>query len=236
MTGGRARKDRGRAVPRAPLTRERVVAAALRILDRDGLEGLTMRALGRELGVDPMAVYYHVPNKAALLDGVVEAVWSELELPEWGGGPWQVQLERIARAMRETLRAHPNALPVMATRPNLSAPGFRLVDRTLEVLLAVGLPPQEAMEFVNAAGSFLFGLVLTEVGQPLGGAEEVADAEILRAVDRARDAEAFPSLSDALRAVDLARLTPDRFFEAGVQVLRRGLERRLEELAAEGGG
>lgn len=93
---------------------------ALDIVDRDSLDGLTMRALGRELGADPMAAYYHLPNKTAVLDGIVEAVWSELDLPEPSSQPWQERLEAIARAIRDTLRRHPNALPILATRPPTS--------------------------------------------------------------------------------------------------------------------
>lgn len=215
--------------PRAPLTRERVIDAALRILDREGLDGLTMRALGRELDADPMAAYYHLPNKAAILDGIVEAVWSELELPEPSDAPWQEQLAQIARVMRHTLARHPNALPVLATRPNLSAPGFRLTDRTLGVLLQAGLPPGEALEFVNAAAEFVLGHALTESAP--GYAEGEADADhILAAVDRVQAVENFPHLVRVLQQTDLSELTQERIFEAGLETLRRGLEQRLDEL------
>jgi TetR/AcrR family transcriptional regulator, tetracycline repressor protein len=213
--------------PRSPLTRQRVVSAALRIVDRDGLDGLTMRALGRELGVDPMAAYYHVPNKAALLDGVVEAVWSELSLPEPSDQPWQDQLEQIARAMRETLRRHPNALPILATRPNLSAAGFRLTDRTLGVLFQAGLPAAEALGFVNAAGEFLLGHALAEAGTPFAGPAP-GDEGILAALTDA--AGQFPHLTAALAAIDLREITMDRIFEVGLATMRRGLEARLAAL------
>jgi TetR/AcrR family transcriptional regulator, tetracycline repressor protein len=228
---------------RPDLTRQKVVAAALRLVDREGLDGLTMRALGRELGVDPMAIYYHVPNKAAVLDGVTEAVWSEIELPEPSGQPWQVELEQIATAIRETLRRHPHALPILATRPNTSVPGLRVTDRTLGVLLAAGFPPAEALEFVNAAGEFLMGHVLSEAGAPLASADTRATGEgeaaggdddaILAAVDSAGAAEQFPHLARTLNQVDLRSVTMDRIFDAGLAALRRGLEHRLSELSGE---
>ncbi len=213
--------------PRPPLSRERVIQAALQIVDRDGLDGLTMRALGHELGADPMAAYYHLPNKAAVLDGVVEAVWSELELPDESDQPWQTQLEQIARAMRDTLRRHPNALPILATRPNLSTAGFRLTDRTLAALLQAGLPGDEAFAFVNAAGEFLLGHALAESAPALPGTE---DADILSAVDDAQATEEFPHLARVLGEVDLRTLTMDRIFEGGIAILLGGLERRLDEL------
>jgi TetR/AcrR family transcriptional regulator, tetracycline repressor protein len=218
---------------RPGLTRQKVIVAALRLVDRDGLDGLTMRALGRELGVDPMAVYYHVPNKAALLDGLAEAVWSEMDLPDTNGQPWQVALEQIARAMRDTLRRHPHTLPVLATRPNTSAPGLRVTDRTLGVLLSAGFPPAEALEFVNAAGEFLMGHALSEAGAPLVADTEAAGADdaILAAVDSAAAAEQFPHLVRTLAQVDLRTVSMDRIFEAGLAALRRGLEHRLGELS-----
>lgn len=213
--------------PRPELTRERVVHAALRIVDRDGLDALTMRALGRELGADPMAAYHHLPNKAAVLDGVVEAVWSELELPVGDDEPWQAQLEHIAVAVRDTLRRHPNALPILATRPNVSAPGFRLTNRTLGVVLDAGLPPDEALAFVNAAGEFLLGHALAETAPPLPTS---SDTDITAAVAAVRSTEHLPHLAHVLDHVDLSDVTMDDIFRAGIDTLRRGLEQRLAEL------
>jgi TetR/AcrR family transcriptional regulator, tetracycline repressor protein len=212
---------------RSPLNRERVIQAALVVVDRDGLDGLTMRALGRELGSDPMAPYHHLPNKAAVLDGVAEAVWSELELPDDHDQPWQTRLEQVAGAVRDTLRRHPNALPILASRPNLSAPGFRLTDHTLGILLEAGFPADEALAFVNAAGEFLLGHALAESAPALPGA---ADDDILAAADTFQTTEAFPHLAQVLDTVDLSTVTMDRIFEAGLATLRRGLERRLDEL------
>lgn len=212
---------------RPSLNRQRVIAAALDVVDRDGVEGLTMRALGRELDVDPMAAYHHVPNKAAILDGVVEAVWNELVLPDPSDEPWQTQLDHIARAMRATLRRHPNALPIMATRPNLSAAGFRVVDGALGILLDAGLPADEAFAFVNAAAEFLLGHALAETAPPVPD----IDKEITAAVQDATTIDQLPHLHHALDAVDLATVTADRIFDTGITTLTNGIERRLDELA-----
>ena len=118
---------------------------------------------------------------------------------------------------------------VDGSRPNLSAPGFRLTDRTLGVLLQAGLPPGEALEFVNAAAEFVLGLALTESAP--GYAEGEADADhILAAVDRVQAVENFPHLVRVLQQTDLSELTQERIFEAGLETLRRGLEQRLDEL------
>lgn len=200
-----------------------MVAAALDLVDRDGVKGLTMRALGRALDVDPMAIYHHVPNKAAILDGVVEAVWSELELPEGSSDPWQGQVEQIARAMRDTLRRHPNALPIMATRANLSTAGFRLSERALGVVLDAGLPPGDALAFVNATAEFLFGHALSETSPQ-------RDDDLIDALHAALASGDFPHIATTLAQVNLEAVTPDSIFESGIDTLIAGLERRLSHL------
>ncbi len=208
------------------LSRDLVVATALDIVDRDGINGLTMRALGLELGVDPMAAYYHVPNKAAVLDGVVEAVWAELDLPDPSDEPWQSQLTEVARSMREVLVRHPNALPIMVTRPNLSAPGFQITDRTLGILLDAGFPPDEALEFVNAAAEFIVGHAMAETSQPVAG-DTSGDDRLVDALGTAGESGEFPHLTQVLGEVALEEVTMDRIFEAGLAVLVSGLEQRL---------
>lgn len=203
-----------------PLSRERVVAAALAIVDRDGLDALTMRGLGRELDADPMAAYHHVPNKDAVLDGVVEAVWADIDLDLDDTAPWQEQLTAAGRAVRAGLGRHPNALPVLASRPNVSRPGFRVVDHILGVLLDAGLPPRPALEFVNAAGEFLLGHALVESSPPPTG-------DVGAAAASAHEDEALPHLSRVLAAVDVADISWDAVFEAGLQALVAGIEHRL---------
>lgn len=215
------------------LTREAVVTAALDIVDRDGAHALTMRALGRELGVDPMAAYNHVPNKSAVLDGVVEAVWADLELPEPHSRHWREQLAEIARAMRRTLLRHPNALGILATRPNRGEPGLRLVEATLSPLLEAGVEPVDALLFVNAAASFVIGHALAESGHtPTGwdvsdrsGAERHDDdtTELVEALSRIVNEVDHPGLARTLDEVDLEQLTGDRIFETGIAALVAGL-------------
>lgn len=209
---------------RPALNRQRVVAAALVIVDRDGVDGLTMRALGRQLGVDPMAAYYHLPNKDAILSGVVEAVWAELELPEPSADAWQSQLRRVAHSINETLARHPNALAIMATRPNLSAPGFRVVDHILGILHDAGLPAKEALEFVNAAGEFLLGHALAASGGP----QDAGDRELLLAIEESEARESLPNLERVLSQVEVSDLTMNSILDAGLDALIGGIEARLD--------
>src|SRR5690349_8477694 len=101
---------------KAPLSREKILAAALAIVDREGLAALSMRRVAEAVGVEAMSLYHHVANKAALLDGVYELVLAEL--PPWKrSSSWRASLRTRAIDLRATLRAHPNTLPLFATRP-----------------------------------------------------------------------------------------------------------------------
>ena len=137
---------------RKGLSRSRVVVAALAIVDRDGPEGLTMRALGRELGVDPMAVYHYVPGKSALYDALAEAVWAEVELPA-RTGEWEADLVALARGVRRALLAHPRALPVVATRQSVAPATLDLLETGIAILVEAGLPPAVALSLMGAASA-----------------------------------------------------------------------------------
>lgn len=209
--------------PAGGLNRGAVVAAALRIVDRDGVDALTMRALGAELGVDPMAAYHHVPNKEAVLDGVVEAVWDDIDVTVPDHLPWQEQLATAAHAIRAGLRRHPNAIPLMASRPNLSGPGLAAVDAILGVLLAAGMAPGPALQFVGAAGEFIMGHALVETSPPPpdGGPDLTA------ATATAAAATPLPNLTRAAAEVEFDASWMDAVFTAGVDALVAGAEARL---------
>jgi AcrR family transcriptional regulator len=211
---------------RERLSRERVVAAALAVVDRDGLDGLTMRALGRELGVDPMAAYHYLPNKAAVLQGVVEAILSEmrpaLDVLE---GRWPDGVRAFSRGYRRVLLAHPNALPVASTQPPLTPVGLRLIESAAASLVRGGLTPLEALETINGGAALVIGSALVEVGVT-PGTEAIEQAEIDEAYQDLAPDE-FPTIS----AVMAAR-TPESFdselqFEALLDAYVRGLEARF---------
>jgi TetR/AcrR family transcriptional regulator, tetracycline repressor protein len=201
------------------ITREVVVVAALEIVDRDGLDGLTMRALGRELGVDPMAVYHHLPNKAAVLDGVVEAVLREVPLDAPAGLPWEERLGALARGYRDALRAHPHALPVVATRPDVTPAALRILDTALGILLEAGLDPAEALKAVHAASCFVVGHALDESG--LGAGEELVIAEAAAAQQHLLESGDYPNLAAAALAGE--EIQADDTFETGLAALLAGL-------------
>ena len=139
MTTPTARTDGGPAANGSgKITRDAVLAAALEIIDRDGADALSMRRLARALGRDPMILYRHAPNKAALLDGVAETVLAQLHVdsadPDWAG-----QLREVARRYRALALAHPHVVPLIVTRPLATPLGLRPAGtlRPLEDILAL---------------------------------------------------------------------------------------------------
>jgi AcrR family transcriptional regulator len=148
----------------AGLTRERVLEAGLNLVDREGVSALTMRRLGRELGVEAMSLYGYVASKQDLLDGVVECVYRELPRTVGSDGPWQERLREIARGFRQVLLRHPNTVGLMAGRPWTSEASLDLVESALTELRRCGLDVVRASQVVTVIVAFTVGHVTSEVG------------------------------------------------------------------------
>jgi TetR/AcrR family transcriptional regulator, tetracycline repressor protein len=224
----------GKAVTGGHLSRERVVAAALAVVDRDGLDGLTMRALGRELNVDPMAAYHHVPNKAAIIQGVVEAILSEIPVPgEDEAMAWPDGLRLIGREYRRVVLAHPNALPVVSTQPVLTPAGLRLIEAAAAILVRGGLTPVQALEAINGGAAIVIGSALVEAGVT-PGTEPIEQAEIESAYG-SLSPEEFPTISAVLAQAGSAGFNPSNQFEDLLDAFVRGLEARFAHRLDVGG-
>ena len=196
-----------------PLERKLIVSTALRIVDRHGLKALSMRRLGSELGVDPMAVYYHLPNKQALLDAIVEAVMASIDLTV--DNPTRPAEERIlgaARAYRDVLLAHANALPILLAHGPVTSGAMRPVELLIGILRDAGLPPAKALAGMNVIAAAVRGAV------GMGPIEEPTQAE-MEVMWRALPASEFPHLAEAFASSGHS----ERFFEFGVRALARGL-------------
>lgn len=164
---------------RRALSRETILAEALCLVDAKGLDALSFRALGSRLGVSQTAFYRHVPDKAALFDGIAEEVWREVlatfddSLAEAPAPGWRDAALRYARTLLAVLRAHPNAVVLMLTHP-ISTPGqFSLVARSLARLSATGVElPAGALDLVCALTVYTTGFAAAEVAPPAGGAAQ----------------------------------------------------------------
>lgn len=140
------------------LTREQIVEAALRVVDAEGLEALSMRRLGAELGVNPMATYHYVPNKSALYDLILDAVMSEIDLraDDASKSPAE-RLKAAMRAFRGALMKHPHAVVLLGARSPRTPAAVTPIDHLLGILFDGGLTPMEALLAVDALGQYVIG-------------------------------------------------------------------------------
>ena len=212
--GGRPRRD--------PLTRTRVIGAALEIMDADGVDAVTMRRIGRELGVEAMSLYNHVRDKEDILDGITELVMSRFEFPPTTGD-WGRDARAMAGEWRRLLGQHPGLMQLLAERhkPLESLAAFRPMEAALEVFRRAGLPPREAAQAFNAFGGYLMGFVMMEQGLMPGGAHREHDRD--EVVD-ALQAAGLPNVLECLQYFE--ECPTDEQFEFGLDLLIRGLVSR----------
>jgi AcrR family transcriptional regulator len=144
----------------AGLTRETVLRAAVVLADREGLKALSMRRLGAELGVEAMTLYHHLPSKDALLDGLVEQLVAGVTAPQFESS-WQEGLRTYAVGLRSALLAHPNLVPLIASRPAVTAQNLQVMETALQGLAAAGLEPADALDVLYAVTGFVVGHVVT---------------------------------------------------------------------------
>jgi AcrR family transcriptional regulator len=207
---------------RMGLSRERVMEAAVALADASGIEGLTMRKLGVELGVEAMSLYHHVANKEALLDGMTDAVFAEIELPE---GEWRAALRARAVSARVVLARHRWAVPLMESR---AAPGpatLRHHDAVLGVLRGGGFPVTLAAHAFSLLDSYVYGFALQEAALPFDTGEQTAELaqEIL-----AGRADAYPHLAELTREHVLAPgYDYGAEFDFGLDLILDGLDAAL---------
>jgi len=160
--------------PRAPLTRSRILDAAVDYVDRNCLADLSMRKLGAQLGVEAMALYWHVPNKAALLEGVAELLMSRLDVPAAGDPDWERGVRRFAASVRLLAREHPRIFPLL---PNAArgTPEMRRVLGGLDAMWrAAGLDEQHAFRASWAVHGYVMGVTLWELAMTSEGGAETA--------------------------------------------------------------
>jgi AcrR family transcriptional regulator len=167
-------KDKARrarpAVPTRPtLNRDYIAAVALSLIDDIRLDKFSMRKLGAELGVDPMAVYRYFADQETLFDGIAEALFDELDVASlpWQGN-WHELCERFFHRMRDTLLAHPHAITIFATRPVRSTAAIDAGNRMIALLHESGFTPAHALQVMRCLREFTVGHTLTLAVVQLG--------------------------------------------------------------------
>jgi AcrR family transcriptional regulator len=163
-----------------PISRSMILQAALRIIDRDGIDGLSMRRLSDEVGRDPTVLYRHVPSKAALLDGVAEIVLEQLRV-DTSDADWAGQLRVVAHEFRRLMLAHPNVVTLLVTRPLATPLGqrppgmLRPLEDVLALLTSAGFSGPEALHIYRLLFGYLHGHILTELQEVIERPEETDD-------------------------------------------------------------
>ncbi len=150
---------------RARLNRDKVVGAAIALADANGIESLSMRKLGGELGVEAMSLYNHVSNKGDLTDGMIDGVFAEIDLPS-GGTDWRTAMRRRAISVRKVLARHPWATGLMESRTTPGPATLRHHDAVLGILRAAGFSIVLAAQASSVLDSYIYGFVLQERNLP----------------------------------------------------------------------
>jgi AcrR family transcriptional regulator len=197
---------------RAPLDRRRIAEEALRIIDADGLEQLSMRRLGAELGVEGMAIYHHFHNKAELLDGVLELLLEELAVPPESAGTPLERLRRLFEGTRSVAIRHPHAFMLLPTRRFNTARAFEYYERLLRLFRDAGFDMAESARFWRLLAGYVTGAGLAEIGSRA----QQPDATPVK-LETFSDPERFPLVTAIVPELRAGNL--DAIFSFGMDVI-----------------
>ena len=210
---------------RTPLTADRIVEAAVAVADRGGLEQVSMRNVGRELGVEAMSLYHHLAGKEALLDGLATWVFSQIELPD-ASTPWRSAMAALAGSARAVLGAHPWALGLVESRRSPGPALLRHHEAVLANLRTNGFSIDLAAQAFSAVDSYVYGFVLTEQNLPFDAGETAED--FVEEIVHLLPADEYPHMVELIEAQVIGRAYDyGEQFPYGLDLILDGLERRL---------
>jgi AcrR family transcriptional regulator len=213
-TGGRS--------ARIPLTRERVLRAAVALADESGSESLSMRKLGEAVGVEAMSLYNHVANKEDLLDGMIDVVFGEIDLPS-GGEQWKAAMRQRAISARRVLSRHGWAIGFMESRSSPGPATLRHHDAVIGCLRDAGFSIELAAHAFSVLDSYIYGFALQERSLPFHTPEETA--ELAQDIFSAIPADEYPHLAElTARHVLQPGYDYGDEFEYGLDLILDGLE------------
>ena len=198
------------------LSRERIVATALRYIDAHGLEALSMHKLGAELGVKAMSLYNHVHNKDEILDGVVEALWSEVEHASGADEDWVQGVRSLAHALRAVVRRHPNAAPLVVGHPIMPVPALRTIRAHVGAAAGAGWSEHRAYAVLRLVTSYALGSALAEVRWGIGDPCAPSVEELLR--------PGVPAELAQVAGVFCGQSDPEGQFDFGLELMFQGLK------------
>jgi TetR/AcrR family transcriptional regulator, tetracycline repressor protein len=215
---------------RARLSKATVTDRALKLADADGLDALTIRKLAQDLGVTPMALYWHFRSKEDLLEGVAEQVWSEIDVPVDPSVPWPVQLQRGLESLIGVLRAHPAAPQLLLEHEKRNEAALRATEAALEILRSAGFDAQHASEIARSTLWTGIMLVMSESGyRPDLSQDERAEWQRRGQIELAMlPAAKYPRLVEC--AAPMAQCDPEFHYRLGVELFIAGVQAIADKL------
>jgi AcrR family transcriptional regulator len=195
----------------------------VKLADRDGLGALTMRRLGAELGVEAMSLYKHVANKEEILDGIVEVVVGEIEIPGEGAA-WQAAMRRRAISAREVLSRHSWAVGLLEARGAKGPSALRYLNAVLGNLRSAGFSIENAVHAFWVLDCFVYGQVIQESTLPIGSSEEVTEAT--GSIVEQITTDEYPHLLEVAEHALRSEYSVDIEFEVGLDLILDALAPR----------
>ena len=208
--------DSTTTLTRTPLTRRLILDAALAYIDMHGLAALSMHKLGAVLGVKGMSLYNHVASKDDVYDGVIDILWSEVETAAPVIDDWRAGARGLAHAIRAAVARHPNAAPLITSRPFMPTPALRVVRDHIAAAVSSGIAEDRAYDVLRTLTTYALGSAFAELCWGMGGTCRPAVSDMLR-----------PGTPDELAAVAdvfCGQSDPDTMFELGVELMLRGID------------
>jgi AcrR family transcriptional regulator len=222
-----ARSGRPATRPRTPLSRERVLKTALALADAGGIESLTMRKLGEAVGVEAMSLYNHVPSKGDLLDGLIDLVFSEIELPSGADG-WKTAMRQRAISARAVLSRHRWAIGLMESRTSPGPATLRHHDAVIGCLRQAGFPVALAAHAYSALDSYIYGFALQEASLPFDTSEQTS--ELAQAIVAQFPVDEYPHLAEfTFEHVLRPGYDYGSEYQFGLDLILDGLEKALDQ-------
>jgi AcrR family transcriptional regulator len=206
--------------PQIPLSRERILLAAIHLADEGGLESLSMRKIAQELGVQAMSLYNHVANKDDLLDGIVDIVIGEIKVPDLGVD-WKTAMRRRAHSAHEVLLRHPWATMPIVSRINVGPAMLRYIDTTLGCLCEAGFSIEMVDRAWNAIDSHIYGFTLQELNFPI---ETTEYAKVAQSYLPQIPADKYPYMNRLTQHLIDGHYDGIADFNFGLELILDGLE------------
>lgn len=219
------RTNRRNAANGTPLTPQVVIERALALADAEGLEAVSIRRVAKDLGVTPMALYWHVRSKEQLLDGMADRMYAEIDLTVDDAASWAAQARSLVDSLARVLRAHRAAATLLLTRNAPTENNLRATEKALEILRRAGFAPSEGVQVMQHALSTVVNLVTREPGfAAKSGIEEGKDAQRrTRVFLQSLPPDRYPRIVEAAEPLS-ARDEPDAYYAFGVDLLLAGIE------------